>query len=70
MDIEGAEPLALRGAAKTIAAFRPRLAVTIYHSFSDFIEIPKIVNNLCPEYKMHLRIHRPYTEEFVLYATV
>jgi FkbM family methyltransferase len=68
MDIEGAEAMALRGAAATIATNRPRLAITTYHSLEDFLGIPRLVKELCPEYRLHLRIHRPYTEEFVLYA--
>jgi FkbM family methyltransferase len=70
MDIEGAEPMALRGAAATIIAIRPRLAITIYHSLADFLGVPKLVKELCPEYRLQLRIHRPYTEEFVLYASL
>lgn len=70
MDIEGAEMMALRGATATIAANRPRLAITIYHSFGDFLGIPKLVKEWCPEYRLRLRIRRPYTEEYVLYAAV
>jgi len=68
MDIEGAELGALRGARQTISQCRPRLAVTIYHSLEDFLGIPPLVKELCFEYRLYLRIHRPYTEEFVLYA--
>ena len=32
MDIEGAEELALRGAARTIARFRPKLTIASYHT--------------------------------------
>lgn len=70
MDIEGAEMMALRGATTTISANRPRLAIATYHSLGDFLGIPKLVKELCPEYRLHLRIHRPYTEEYVLYAAV
>jgi FkbM family methyltransferase len=68
MDIEGAEPAALRGARDTISRTKPRLAVTIYHSLNDFLSIPPLAKELCEEYRLFLRIHRPYTEEFVLYA--
>jgi FkbM family methyltransferase len=70
MDVEGAEPMALNGARATIASSRPRLAVTIYHSLNDFLGIPRLAKELCEDYRLSLRIHRPYTEEFVLYATV
>jgi len=69
MDIEGAEPAALRGAAQTIATHYPRLAISVYHSLEDFLEIPSLVLQLGPEYRLYLRLSRPYTEEIVLYAT-
>jgi FkbM family methyltransferase len=68
MDIEGAECDALIGAASTIARCQPRLAICVYHSWSDFSRIPFLVKGLCPEYELYLRLHRPYTEEMVLYA--
>ena len=40
MDIEGSEMPALIGAQKTILSDRPQLAISIYHSLSDFVEIP------------------------------
>ncbi len=50
MDIEGAEMEALKGAVKTIKMFRPRLAISIYHLWSDVYEIPRFISELCPEY--------------------
>jgi FkbM family methyltransferase len=43
MDIEGAEPRALAGARQTLARFRPRLALSVYHSPTDKITIPQAV---------------------------
>lgn len=40
MDIEGAELAALKGGIKTITKCRPQLAISIYHSSEDFINIP------------------------------
>ncbi len=40
MDIEGAETNALRGARKTLARWRPKLAVSAYHLPADPAEIP------------------------------
>lgn len=68
MDIEGAETAALRGAARTIARFRPRLAISLYHRLSDFWEIPEFVRSLGLGYRFrlgHFSIHR---EETVLFA--
>ncbi len=43
MDIEGAERRALRGAQKTLARYRPRLAIASYHLPGDYEAIPSAV---------------------------
>ena len=35
MDFEGAEPRALAGAKETLAKYKPRMAIRVYHSKSD-----------------------------------
>jgi len=52
MDIEGAEQRALLGAKKTLAKFRPRLAVAAYHLPTDADEIPRIVRSIWPGYQL------------------
>ncbi|MBQ8927353.1 MAG: FkbM family methyltransferase [Oscillospiraceae bacterium] len=59
MDVEGFEREALWGAAKTIHAHRPKLAVAVYHRNEDLFELPLLVKKLCPKYKLYLR-HRLY----------
>jgi FkbM family methyltransferase len=44
MDIEGAEVLALKGAAQTIAHFKPRLAICLYHKWDDAFTIPQVIH--------------------------
>jgi len=51
MDIEGAEPRALEGARRTIERFRPRLAVSVYHTPSDRDAVPQIVSSIWSGYK-------------------
>lgn len=46
MDIEGAEMPALEGGMKTIQECRPQLAISIYHSNEDFINIPLYLNKI------------------------
>jgi FkbM family methyltransferase len=48
--IEGAEPNALRGARKTLARFKPALAVGTYHNPGDLTEIRQIVQSTRPDY--------------------
>ncbi|MDR3152804.1 MAG: FkbM family methyltransferase [Deltaproteobacteria bacterium] len=55
MDIEGLEIPALRGARDSIARFRPKLAISVYHRTFDIIEIPALIRSLNPDYKFYLR---------------
>lgn len=68
MDIEGSEMEALRGAEKTICKYKPKLAICIYHKREDFLDIPRYVKMLNPEYKLYIRNHDSAGIECVLYA--
>ena len=72
MDIEGAELPALKGAKKTIARDKPKLAICIYHSDEDMLSIAEYIHALVPEYKLYVRHHRlyPMCGETVLYAVM
>ncbi|MDX2152385.1 MAG: FkbM family methyltransferase [Bryobacteraceae bacterium] len=52
MDIEGAEPNALRGGAETIKKFKPRMSLSVYHAPDHPVTIPKIVKETVPSYKI------------------
>ena len=43
MDIEGAEVAALHGGRATIAKYRPRMALSVYHQAEHPVEVPKAV---------------------------
>ncbi len=68
MDVEGSEWAALMGAKKTIMRNKPKLAICIYHMQRDFIDIPKYIHYLVPEYKLYIRHHSFSINETVLYA--
>jgi FkbM family methyltransferase len=68
MDIEGAEPQALRGARKIIQSQKPNMAVCVYHDFRHLWEIPLYLKALVPEYKIYLRHHTNLEYETVCYA--
>jgi hypothetical protein len=70
MDIEGAEPYALKGAINTIKKFKPKLAIAIYHSLSDFVQIPKFIDDLGLGYKLHLSHCSIHEEETILFAAI
>ena len=69
-DIEGAEMNLLHGAKKIIQKYKPKLAISIYHTIMDFFEIPLYIKSLVPEYKMAIRHYSNNTTETVLYAWI
>jgi FkbM family methyltransferase len=70
MDIEGAEPGALKGAINSIKRFRPKLAIAIYHSMDDIVNIPTWLNNLNLGYKFYLGHYKIHAEETILFAKI
>jgi FkbM family methyltransferase len=52
MDIEGAEQKAVAGARRTIARWRPRMALCIYHQREDARIVPAAVRGIVPGYHM------------------
>ncbi|MTJ93215.1 MAG: FkbM family methyltransferase [Desulfovibrio sp.] len=70
MDIEGAEPYALRGASHLIQRHRPSLAICTYHSLEHLWELPLYIHDLVPEYTIRFRHHTRSMFETVCYATV
>ena len=70
MDIEGAELAALKGAEKALRRFKPKLAITVYHSLKDFWDIPMYLDGLNLGYRFTLRHFTIHAEETVLYAKV
>jgi hypothetical protein len=55
MDVEGAELDVLRGAAATLKAQRPRLALAAYHRPDDLAVLPAFVASLGLEYSWFLQ---------------
>jgi FkbM family methyltransferase len=68
MDIEGAEIDALYGAKETIIRNKPKLAICIYHKPEHLYQIPLLIHEWVPEYKLYIRHHSHYDSETVLYA--
>ena len=68
MDIEGAELSALIGGLNIIQKSRPQLAVSIYHTYEDFINIPLYLYENLENYKFALGHYSPALSETVLYA--
>ncbi len=68
MDIEGAELCALHGAETTLRAWRPRLALSVYHLPEDIYTIPLYLHSLDLGYALYLRHYTWGPGETVLYA--
>ena len=68
MDVEGSEMDALRGAAKTIHASRPILAICVYHKPEDLPEVPLFIKSTSDGYRYFLRSHDEEGWELVCYA--
>jgi len=68
LDVEGSEKNALLGSKKTIKKDRPILAVSIYHSKQDIIELPQLLNTLCENYIFKLGHYTYHFTETIVYA--
>ena len=68
LDIEGAEMDALRGASRTIAEDRPQMAVAIYHTKEDILDIPLHLGRTCDFYRYEIGHYSPGVFETILYA--
>ncbi len=62
-DVEGSEEKALNGSVRTITAFHPKLAVSVYHRNEDIFALPLLVNGLSKRYSIYLR-HHPYIPDW------
>ena len=67
MDIEGAEYEALLGARKLIMENRPRMAISVYHKFEDFVTLANLVLEMHPDYRIAFRHYGFDDLETVMY---
>ena len=68
MDIEGAERHALAGGIKVIERDRPILAISIYHSLDDIVQIPNMLMKKLNNYNWFIRKHSATYSEAILYG--
>jgi FkbM family methyltransferase len=54
MDVEGAEVRALKGAARTLKRWRPRLALATENLPDDVERVPRTVKEIVPEYRFRM----------------
>ncbi len=72
LDVEGAEYDALMGFQHTIRKYRPKMAVSVYHSLEDHWRLIQTVKDICPDYCLYLKHHYGYEDLYgtILYAEV
>lgn len=55
LDVEGAELSVLKGAINTITAYRPIMAICVYHRYNDIYDLPKFLLDNGLKYRFLLR---------------
>ncbi len=72
MDIEGSEVEAMKGAERHIREDKPKFAVCSYHNNRHIYEIPKLMREYNPQYKLYMRynglLDNILLSEYVTYA--
>jgi methyltransferase, fkbM family len=68
MDVQTFETYALLGAMDDIISHKPKLAVCIYHKFSDLWDIPLLLKLWIPDCELFMRHYECTQEETVIYA--
>lgn len=68
MDIEAAEPNAIRGAARLLAAHTPVVAACVYHRCEHLWQIPLQLRRSSDQYALFLRRYAEESWEMVCYA--
>lgn len=68
LDVEGAEHEVLLGARETLRAYRPKLAVCVYHRPRDLWELPAQLLDLGLGYRLFLAHHSQNLYDTVCYA--
>ena len=66
LDIEGAELDCLKGAAKSIVRWKPKMAISAYHKPEDIWELANYVNSLRADYEFELRHYRIDVHDYLL----
>ena len=66
LDVEGAELEALQGACRSIAKWKPKLAISAYHRREDLYVLAKYITSIRPDYELFFRHYRVDTRNYWL----
>ena len=67
-DLEGVERRLLPDICKIVDEFRPQLAISIYHSADDLVDIPIALMNHCKDYDFFIQNYSYESVEMILYC--
>ena len=59
-DVEGSEKQAVTGSEQTIKKYSPKICMALYHRAYDLIDLPLMLHELNPKYKMYIRQYSYY----------
>ena len=68
LDIEGFEKKAILGSKRTIKKYKPKLVICAYHNLYDLWELPILIKNIRPDYKIYLRHYSDFLMDTICYA--
>ena len=68
VDVEGSERELIQGARESIAAYKPRIALSVYHYPTDIFELPLQLKEINKSYSFTLGHHSSQLMDTVLYA--
>ena len=66
LDIEGAELDCLKGAAKSIVRYKPKMAISAYHKPEDLWTLAEYVHSLRPDYEFAFRHYKIDVHDYIL----
>lgn len=69
LDVEGSEMNVLNGARASIARWRPKMAISLYHRKEHIFEIPEFLLSLHADYKFSISVNNPTFVDMVLYVS-
>jgi FkbM family methyltransferase len=68
MDVEGAEADAILGATQLLVRSAPKLAISVYHYATDIWNIPLLIKQINPRYRIWLRHYSNDIDDTVCYG--
>jgi len=66
LDVEGAELDTLKGAVYSISKWKPKMAISAYHKYTDMWQLADLVKSVRPDYEFAFRHYRIDARDYLL----